>query len=86
MLVTIKVELSLTQNSPASKKAVGISLEQKHICEHFMVSPYIWASSFELSKMQMCIHLSSHISQFTYLAYIAMWVHPLQVVVLSYTL
>ena len=50
-----------------------------------MVSPYIWASSFELLKTQMCIHLSNHVSQFTYLAYIVMWVHPLHVVVLLYT-
>ena len=34
--------------------------------------------SCELSKMQTCVHMSNHVSQFTCLAYSVTCVHPLQ--------
>ena len=43
-------------------------------------------SNCELSKMQTCICISNHISQFTCLVYIVTCMYLLQVVVLLYTL
>ena len=49
-------------------------------------SPTYEPSSWELSKMQTRIHLSSHVNLFMYLAYIFLCVQPLQVAVLLCTL
>ena len=43
-------------------------------------------SRCKLSKMGMCVHMSSHISLFTCLVFTVTCVHPLQVVILLYTL
>ena len=45
-------------------------------------SPIYEPSSCKLPKMQMCIRMSKHEIQFTYLEYVIMCMHPLQVVVL----
>ena len=54
--------------------------------QEYNKSPTYEPSSYELSKMQMCVHMSDHIRQFMCLVYIVMCVHPLQVVVLLCTL
>ena len=50
-----------------------------YICSKF---PTCEPLSCKLSNMRTCVCMSSHISQFTCLAYIVTCVHPLQVVVL----
>ena len=45
-------------------------------------SPTDKPSSYKFSKMRTCAHMCNHVRQYVCLAYIVMWVHPLQVVVL----
>ena len=49
-------------------------------------SPTYEPSTCKLSKMQTCVHMSHHVSQFTCLACTVMCMHPLQVAVLLCTL
>ena len=49
-------------------------------------SPTYEPSSCKLSKIQTCVRMSNHVSQFTCLAYLVTCVHPLQVVVFLCTL
>ena len=49
-------------------------------------SPTYKPSSWELSKMGMCVHTSNHINEFTCLMYTVTCVHPLQVAALLWTL
>ena len=58
----------------------------KSFIQQYAKSPIYEPSSCKLSKMQTCVGISNHVSQFPCLSYIVMCMHPLKLVVIVCTL